>query len=88
MRSGVRISPGAPNFLSDLGRAGAYASPGYLASRGQPRIPEDLAAHDWIALRENDEDVTLGRFTHVKDERTTTVRVKPVISSNDGDVER
>src|SRR5581483_10630923 len=66
----------------------ACASPAYLASRGEPRTPEDLAAHDCIALRENDEDVTLWRFTHVNEGRTATIRVKPVISSNDGDVVR
>ncbi|MET1085021.1 MAG: LysR substrate-binding domain-containing protein [Burkholderiales bacterium] len=29
----------------------AYASPGYLAARGTPRHPEELAAHDTINLR-------------------------------------
>jgi len=29
----------------------AYASPGYLAARGTPQHPEDLAAHDTINLR-------------------------------------
>lgn len=66
----------------------ACASPRYLAARGFPRIPEDLASHDCIALRENEEDVTLWRFTHGQDSRQVTVRVKPVISSNDGDVVR
>lgn len=65
------------------------AAPGYLAKRGQPRVPEELASHDCIALRENDEDVTLWRFTHKSDDqRTATVRIKPAISSNDGDVVR
>jgi len=64
------------------------AAPGYLAKRGHPRTPQDLASHDCIALRENEEDVTLLRFTHIRGERTATVRIKPVISSNDGDVVR
>lgn len=28
-----------------------YASPGYLARRGAPKVPGDLAAHDWIQLK-------------------------------------
>jgi hypothetical protein len=35
------------------------AAPRYLASRGEPRHPDELRAHDCIALRENDEDVTM-----------------------------
>lgn len=64
------------------------ASPAYLAARGQPHDPQELAAHDCIALRENDEDVTLWRFTHADGERTATVRIKPAVSSNDGDIVR
>ncbi len=65
------------------------AAPDYLAKRGQPQVPEELASHDCIALRENDEDVTLWRFAHKSDEKlTATVRIKPAISSNDGDVVR
>lgn len=28
-----------------------YASPQYLARRGQPRTPKDLGAHDWVLFR-------------------------------------
>ena len=38
------------------------ASPAYLARHGAPAKLEDLREHDCIALRENDEDVTLWRF--------------------------
>jgi DNA-binding transcriptional LysR family regulator len=64
------------------------AAPAYIAARGLPKTPEELGSHDCIALRENDEDVTLWRLTHAKDGRTATVRIRPVISSNDGDVVR
>ncbi|WP_394828711.1 LysR substrate-binding domain-containing protein [Pendulispora albinea] len=30
---------------------GLYAAPGYLARRGSPRAPVDLAEHDWVAYR-------------------------------------
>jgi DNA-binding transcriptional LysR family regulator len=40
--------------------------------------------NDCIVLRENDEDATLWRFT--KDGESTSVRVEPKLSSNDGNV--
>src|SRR5262245_61748209 len=47
---GVRIgSPGAQNLVArKLGETGLVlcAAPSYLAARGEPRVPEDLARHD------------------------------------------
>ncbi|WP_333903368.1 LysR substrate-binding domain-containing protein, partial [Achromobacter insolitus] len=58
--------------------------PAYLARHGAPAKPEDLRAHDCIALRENDEDVTLWRFKHGRGP-AVGVRVAPVLSSNAGE---
>ena len=63
------------------------ASPSYLAARGEPRQPEDLKGHDCAALRENDEDVTLWRFTEAAGD-THAIRINPHLSSNDGEVVR
>ena len=60
------------------------AAPAYLADRSLPKKPEDLAKHDCLVLRENDEDATLWRFT--KEGENTSVRVEPKLSSNDGSV--
>jgi DNA-binding transcriptional LysR family regulator len=60
------------------------ASPTYLATRGEPGSPEELKQHTCIALRENDEDVTLWRFSHKGVE--TPVRIHPRLASNDGNV--
>lgn len=60
------------------------ASPTYLATRGEPDSPEELKQHTCIALRENDEDVTLWRFSHKGVE--TPVRIHPRLASNDGNV--
>jgi DNA-binding transcriptional LysR family regulator len=60
------------------------ASPHYLAERPAPREPKELAGHRCIALRENDEDVTLWRLRKKRSE--TAVRVRAELSSNDGDV--
>lgn len=78
--SSVVAYPIAPN------RRFICAAPGYLARHPAPRTPQDLAQHDCIVLRENDEDVTLWRFSKKRIEQS--VRVRAILSSNDGDVAR
>lgn len=60
------------------------ASPAYLAKWGEPASPDDLKRHHCIALRENDEDVTLWRFR--RNGTDTPVRIHPRLASNDGSV--
>lgn len=78
------------------------AAPEYLAKAPPLLRPADLARHACLVLRENDEDVTLWRFAGrdgIKearkgsgktaggfDAREHTVRVRPIMESNDGDV--
>jgi len=62
------------------------ASPDYLAGHPAPHQPQELAAHNCIVLRENEEDVTLWRFR--KNRKEVSVRVPAILSSNDGDVVR
>lgn len=76
--SSMVAHPIAPN------RRFVCAAPAYLAVRQAPRAPEQLAEHDCIVLRENQEDVTLWRLQ--KNRREVSVRVDPVLSSNDGEV--
>ena len=63
------------------------AAPDYLARHPPIQTPQDLTAHHCLALRENDEDVTLWRFAHAKQGKVT-VRIKPVMASNDGEIIR
>jgi len=63
------------------------ASPFYLQSHSEIVEPEDLRGHHCLALRENDDDVTLWRFTHAR-RGSSTVRIKPAMSTNDGAVMR
>ncbi|HEY0931178.1 MAG TPA: LysR family transcriptional regulator [Gemmatimonas sp.] len=63
------------------------AAPSYLARHGTPDAPRDLLTHRCIALRENDEDVTLWRFGR-RGAPAVQVRIEPVLASNDGDVVR
>jgi DNA-binding transcriptional LysR family regulator len=61
------------------------ASPEYIRRRGTPSRPEELARHDCIALVENDEDVTLWRFTKLGSE-PQSVRIASAMRSNSGEV--
>ena len=63
------------------------ASPAYVKQYGEPDSPQDLRRHACLALRENDEDVTLWRFTHHRTKRSPEiVRIGPSLASNDGGV--
>jgi DNA-binding transcriptional LysR family regulator len=62
------------------------AAPAYLAEHGHPGKREDLRNHACLALREDEQDVTLWRFLQAG--KPTTVRIDPVMSSNDGDTVR
>jgi DNA-binding transcriptional LysR family regulator len=65
----------------------ACASPAYLSARGEPDEPSELTGHACLALRQNDEDVTLWRFVD-RHRKTIPVRITPAMSSNDGEVVR
>lgn len=60
------------------------AAPAYLARQPAPRDPKELAGHQCIVLRENNEDVSLWRFQRRRQE--VAVRVPALLSSNDGEV--
>jgi DNA-binding transcriptional LysR family regulator len=63
------------------------ASRDYLARRGTPMTPAELEFHDVAAIRENDEDTTLWRFASA-DGRIESVRIRPKMTSNDGEIVR
>lgn len=62
------------------------ASPAFIARHGQLESPEQLADLPCIALRENNEDVTLWHLTRGR--KTQSIRIRPTLSSNDGNVIR
>ncbi|WP_420967644.1 LysR substrate-binding domain-containing protein [Bradyrhizobium sp. B120] len=63
------------------------ASPAYLKHRGTPAGPQELRGHQCIALRENEEDVTLWRFSRRRaPAEPDVIRIEPMLSSNDGEV--
>lgn len=60
------------------------ASPGYLARRGTPRTPADLARHDTIAIQQGSDAWGVWRLRQGK--RTETIKVHGLLSSNDGEI--
>ncbi|HEY8604112.1 LysR family transcriptional regulator [Tsuneonella suprasediminis] len=62
------------------------AAPSYLAEHGAPETPGDLAGHRCLALRENEEDATLWRFS--SSAGAISVRVTPFLATNDGEIVR
>lgn len=64
------------------------ASPSYLQRHGMPTHPEELRRHNCIALRENNEDVTLWRFVNAGNSEAVNIRVEPRVTSNDGEITR
>lgn len=60
------------------------ASPDYIAQVGSPKTPSDLRHHCCIALRENEEDVTMWRFTNRETGVLDSVRIHPKFVCNEG----
>ena len=64
------------------------ASPRYLARRGRPKLPHELAGHDCIVIRQGDEAYGVWRLScgHGPKQRTEAVKVRGHLSTNDGEV--
>jgi DNA-binding transcriptional LysR family regulator len=67
------------------------ASSKYLAKHGAPDHPRQLVEHACLSIQENEEDVTLWHYrrrTREAARRFESVRVTPLLRSNDGEVVR
>lgn len=64
------------------------AAPAYLARRGVPKVPADLARHNCISIRQGDDAFGVWRLTGGRGlaERTVAIKVRGNLSSNDGEV--
>ncbi|QHI98853.1 LysR family transcriptional regulator [Xylophilus rhododendri] len=60
------------------------ASPAYLARRGIPQTPRELAEHDCLGIRHGDDAYGVWRLRLGRQE--TTVKVHSAMSTNDGDI--
>jgi DNA-binding transcriptional LysR family regulator len=63
------------------------AAPAYLARRGAPRTPDDLAHHDCITIRQGDEGYGVWRLTRRgRQSVARAVKVRGTLSTNDGGI--
>lgn len=62
------------------------ASPQYIEKYGMPEDPVQLRQHHCIALKENNEDVTMWKMQHGSTGSNESVRIIPQLSCNDGNV--
>ena len=60
------------------------ASPRYLEQHGMPQTLADLASHECIIHRQNDDAYGVWRFAH--GDNTESIKVHGKLSSNDGDI--
>ena len=64
------------------------ASPAYLASRGTPAAPHDLAKHNCISIRQGDEAYGVWRLSSERgtSRKSEAVRINGNLTTNDGEI--
>jgi LysR family transcriptional activator of dmlA len=64
------------------------AAPDYLARRGTPKVPRDLAAHDCIGIRQGEEAYGVWRLSSGRGRNAATqaVKVRGSLTTNDGGI--
>lgn len=62
------------------------ASPAYIARHGEPRVPADLAHHNFISIRQGEEAYGLLRLTRGRAGKPESVKVRGSLTTNDGEI--
>lgn len=64
------------------------AAPAYLARRGTPKVPADLARHNCIGIRQGEEAYGVWRLSsgRGRQARTEAVRIRGNLTTNDGEI--
>lgn len=62
------------------------ASPAYLAQHGEPRVPADLARHNFISIRQGEEAYGVLRLARGRGGAVESVKVRGNLTTNDGEV--
>lgn len=62
------------------------ASPAYLARRGEPKVPAELAHHNFIGIRQGDDAYGVLRLSRGRAGTTESVKVRGNLTTNDGEI--
>lgn len=62
------------------------ASPKYLTTHGEPRVPDDLTHHNCIGIRQGDEAYGVWRLSSGKGGLSETVKTRGNLATNDGEI--
>jgi LysR family transcriptional regulator, transcriptional activator for dmlA len=62
------------------------ASPAYLTSHGEPKVPADLAHHNFISIRQGEEAYGLLRLARGRGAHVESVKVRGNLTTNDGEI--
>jgi LysR family transcriptional activator of dmlA len=64
------------------------ASPAYLAKRGTPKVPNDLAQHNCIGIRQGEEAYGVWRLSSGRGRNAATeaVKIRGNLTTNDGEI--
>jgi LysR family transcriptional regulator, transcriptional activator for dmlA len=64
------------------------ASPGYLAKHGMPKVPNDLARHHCIGIRQGEEAYGVWRLAsgRGKSAKTEAIKTRGTLATNDGEI--
>lgn len=61
------------------------ATPAYLAKHRTPKVPQDLAQHNCICIRQGDDAYGIWRLTSTRNQ-VETVKVRGTLSTSDGEI--
>ncbi|WP_048441614.1 LysR substrate-binding domain-containing protein [Caenimonas sp. SL110] len=62
------------------------ASPAYLARHGEPRVPADLASHNFIGIRQGEEAYGVLRLTRGRAGKPENIKARGTMATNDGEI--
>ncbi len=84
----VCVRFGAPPDSRVIARRLLCAAPAYLAKHGTPKVPNDLARHNCIGIRQGDDAYGVWRLTsgRGRSAKTESVKTRGNLTTNDGEI--